>query len=113
MNWKKLCCAAMLLLLAKTFIKRPELYTAPEKDKAPPLWVRSILMLTCTGVSFAHGSNDGQKGVGMVMLILIGLMPAHYALNLNYDAERVHALQMELACRGYLEDPAEPPTPTL
>jgi PiT family inorganic phosphate transporter len=48
-----------------------------------------VLIVTCTGVSFAHGSNDGQKGVGMVMLILIGLVPAHYALNVRHDAARI------------------------
>lgn len=85
--------AALLLLFARWMIPNPALYTAPEPDVPPPGWIRAILVFTCTGVSFAHGSNDGQKGVGMVMLILIGLMPAHYALNRSYDAERVHAVQ--------------------
>src|SRR5262249_19709547 len=52
-------CAALLLLLSKALIRRPELYMAPDKEKAPPFWIRSLLVLTCTGVSFAHGSNDG------------------------------------------------------
>ena len=47
----------------------------------PPLWIRGLLILTCTGVSFAHGSNDGQKGMGLIMLILIGIVPTAYALN--------------------------------
>jgi len=75
-------CAALLLLLAKALIKKPELYTDPDKDKGPPLWIRGLLILTCTGVSFAHGSNDGQKGMGLIMLILIGVVPATYALDM-------------------------------
>src|SRR5262249_39929653 len=47
----------------------------------PPAWIRGLLVLTCTGVSFAHGSNDGQKGMGLIMLILIGTVPTAYALN--------------------------------
>jgi inorganic phosphate transporter, PiT family len=80
-------CSAALLLLAKLLIKRPELYEPAAADKAPPLWIRSLLILTCTGVSFAHGSNDGQKGMGLIMLILIGILPGIYALNLDADAK--------------------------
>jgi PiT family inorganic phosphate transporter len=57
-------CAALLLLLCRLLIRRPDLYSAPDKDKTPPLWIRGLLVLTCTGVSFAHGSNDGQKWSG-------------------------------------------------
>ena len=74
--------AAVLLILLKRLVKNPELYHPPDGDKPPPWWIRGILILTCTGVSFAHGSNDGQKGVGLIMLILIGLVPSHYALNM-------------------------------
>src|SRR5215813_9319497 len=73
--------AACLLLLMKVIIRNKALYTAPEGNKPPPLWIRSLLILTCTGVSFAHGSNDGQKGMGLIMLILIGTVPTAYALN--------------------------------
>ena len=73
--------AAVLLLIMKAVVRKPELYTAPEGDKTPPLWIRGLLILTCTGVSFAHGSNDGQKGMGLIMLILIGTVPTAYALN--------------------------------
>ena len=59
----------------------PSLYQAPEGDSRPPTWIRGLLILTCTGVSFAHGSNDGQKGMGLIMLILIGAVPTAYALN--------------------------------
>jgi PiT family inorganic phosphate transporter len=74
-------CAALLFLIAKAFIKYPALYEAP-KDNTPPPWpIRMLLILTCTGVSFFHGSNDGQKGMGLIMLILIGTVPTAYALN--------------------------------
>jgi PiT family inorganic phosphate transporter len=88
-------CAALLLLLAKVLIKRPELYAAPEKDKAPPLWIRGILVLTCTGVSFAHGSNDGQKGMGLLMLILIGVVPGAFALRMDTDAAVIQRIASE------------------
>lgn len=58
-----------------------ELFKEPKKNNPPPFWIRSILVLTCTSVSFSHGSNDGQKGVGLVMLILIGIVPAWFALS--------------------------------
>ncbi|GAB0112903.1 inorganic phosphate transporter [Acidisoma sp. C75] len=73
--------AALLLLLMKRVIRSKALYTAPEGRRPPPLWIRAILILTCTGVSFAHGGNDGQKGMGLIMLILIGVVPTAYALN--------------------------------
>jgi inorganic phosphate transporter, PiT family len=74
-------CAALLLLLIKVVIKDPRLFEAPKGDAPPPFWIRALLVLTCTGVSFAHGSNDGQKGMGLIMLILIGTVPTAYALN--------------------------------
>src|SRR5580698_1160250 len=74
-------CAGLLLLLMKFVIPDKRLYQAPEGDAPPPLWIRALLVLTCTGVSFAHGSNDGQKGMGLIMLILIGTVPTAYALN--------------------------------
>jgi PiT family inorganic phosphate transporter len=74
--------AALLLLLAKSLIRDPALYRAPEGKAPPPPWIRAILVLTCTGVSFAHGSNDGQKGMGLIMLVLVGLVPATFALQL-------------------------------
>jgi PiT family inorganic phosphate transporter len=73
--------AALLLLVLKFVVRNPALYQAPEGNKPPPLWIRGVLIATCTGVSFAHGSNDGQKGMGLIMLILIGTVPTAYALN--------------------------------
>ena len=81
--------AALLLLVVKFVIKNPELYQEPKGEAPPPLWIRGILCLTCTGVSFFHGSNDGQKGMGLIMLILIGLVPTQYALNNRFDAAQV------------------------
>ena len=73
--------AGLLLLAMRAFVKSKELYEAPTGKKAPPWWIRGLLVLTCTGVSFAHGSNDGQKGMGLIMLILVGTVPMAYALN--------------------------------
>ena len=84
--------SALLLLLSKLLIKRKDLYTAPEKDKAPPMWIRGLLMLTCTGVSFAHGSNDGQKGMGLIMLILIGILPVTFAVDLGVSQSSIEDL---------------------
>jgi inorganic phosphate transporter, PiT family len=83
------CLAGGLLLLSKAFINDRRLYQAPKSGEPPPFWIRAILVLTCTGVSFAHGSNDGQKGVGLIMLILIGILPAHYAVNGNLEASQI------------------------
>jgi len=74
-------CAALLLLALRALVKNRELYEAPKNNQPPPWWIRSLLILTCTGVSFAHGSNDGQKGMGLIMLILVGTVPMAYALN--------------------------------
>jgi PiT family inorganic phosphate transporter len=73
--------AFLLFLLSKWTIPYPALYQAP-KDNTPPPWpIRALLIFTCSGVSFSHGSNDGQKGMGLIMLILIGTVPTAYALN--------------------------------
>jgi inorganic phosphate transporter, PiT family len=83
--------AAALLLLLKLLVRVPGLYEAPDKNVPPPLWIRAILIFTCTGVSFAHGSNDGQKGMGLILLILIGILPAQFALNPNTDRAAIQA----------------------
>jgi len=70
-----------LLFVMKAVIKNKKLYEAPEGTEPPPFWIRALLVLTCTGVSFFHGSNDGQKGMGLIMLILVGTVPTAYALN--------------------------------
>lgn len=80
-------CAAILLLVLRALIKNPALYEEPKGNQPPPLWIRGLLILTCTGVSFAHGSNDGQKGMGLIMLILVGTVPLSYALNRAMPAD--------------------------
>ena len=83
--------AALLLLALKFTIRRKDLYEAPKGDTPPPLWIRSLLILTCTLVSFFHGGNDGQKGMGLIMLILIGAAPTAYALNRTMSDETTPA----------------------
>jgi PiT family inorganic phosphate transporter len=73
--------SAALLLLMKLIVRSRTLYTAPDTAKPPPLAIRALLVLTSSAVSFAHGGNDGQKGMGVIMLILIGAVPTAYALN--------------------------------
>jgi inorganic phosphate transporter, PiT family len=74
-------CAALLLIVCKKLIPNKALYEAPMGTAPPPFWIRVLLLITCTGVSFFHGSNDGQKGMGLIMLILIGTVPTAYAVN--------------------------------
>ena len=81
--------AALLMLLSRWLIKFPELYEAPKDNQPPPWPIRALLVLTCTGVSFFHGSNDGQKGMGLIMLILIGTVPTAYALNHAVTAQDI------------------------
>lgn len=83
--------AIVFLLVKKVFKKQVELFQPPEGNKPPPPMIRAILIFTCTGVSFAHGSNDGQKGMGLIMLILIGIVPLAYSLNKNLDAQHIQS----------------------
>src|SRR5215831_17321503 len=86
-------CAALLLLALKFVVRNPALYAEPRGQQPPPWWIRGILILTCTGVSFAHGSNDGQKGMGLIMLILIGTVPTAYALNRTPSPNHVESFK--------------------
>jgi PiT family inorganic phosphate transporter len=86
--------AALLMLLSKLLFRFPALYESPKDNQPPPWPVRALLVLTCTGVSFFHGSNDGQKGMGLIMLILIGTVPTAYALN---HAGTAHDIQEFIA----------------
>ncbi|WP_288477812.1 inorganic phosphate transporter [uncultured Pantoea sp.] len=107
-------CAGLLLWVMKLFIRNRQLYQAPESDQPPPVWIRGLLILTCTGVSFAHGSNDGQKGMGLIMLILVGTMPIAYALNRSLPADqipRVAALTEVTAHQLLQLQPAATPSP--
>lgn len=105
--------AALLFLAMKVLVRNKTLYEAPKGDTPPPLWIRALLIFTCTGVSFAHGSNDGQKGMGLIMLILIGTVPTAYALNRavpeKYVQEFVvnsNAAEQALAAHGGGPNPA-------
>lgn len=77
--------AVMLMYIMKQLIRNKAIFKEAEPGSAPPLWIRAILIVTCTGVSYAHGSNDGQKGVGLLMLILIAIVPSYFALNHSVD----------------------------
>jgi PiT family inorganic phosphate transporter len=81
--------AFLLFRLVKLLIHDHRLYEAPKKDKPPVWWMRALLVLTCTGVSFAHGTNDGQKSIGLIMLTIIGLLPASFALNANMTSDQL------------------------
>ncbi|MBI4697109.1 MAG: inorganic phosphate transporter [Gammaproteobacteria bacterium] len=108
-------CAALLIVVLRALVKREDLYREPVGRQPPPWWIRSLLILSCTGVSFAHGSNDGQKGMGLIMLILVGAVPTAYALNRAMPADHVAAfVQVAEAAKKSLSadvrraEPAEP-----
>ncbi len=75
----------LLMYVLRRLVKNKEIFREPPKKQPPPLWIRAILVTTCTLVSFFHGSNDGQKGVGLVMLILISIAPLQFAINTSLD----------------------------
>ena len=81
--------AALLYLALRAAVRSKVLYEPPAGNAPPPLWIRALLILTCTGVSFAHGSNDGQKGMGLIMLILVGIVPTAFALNRTPDESKL------------------------
>ncbi|MFN8353913.1 MAG: inorganic phosphate transporter [Spirosomataceae bacterium] len=85
--------AAILMFVLRRIVKGNEqaeaIFKEPKKNAPPPTWIRALLILTCTGVSFGHGSNDGQKGVGLVMLILIGIVPSYFAIDSNIDPQQL------------------------
>ncbi len=98
--------AGLLLLLLKATVKKPELYKSPE-GQPPPMWIRGLLMLTCTGVSYFHGSNDGQKGMGLIVLILVGIVPGAFALNPYAKPEDLtHIVQQARMVEPYLKSHA-------
>jgi len=77
----------LIRVLTKGRPDSDELFKEPKKNSPPPAWIRGILLLTCTGVSFFHGQNDGQKGVGLIMLVLIGIVPGFFALDARLKSE--------------------------
>ena len=81
--------ALLLFRLIKLVVHDKNLYEPPKEEKPPVWWMRAVLILTCTGVSFAHGTNDGQKSIGLIMLTIIGLLPATYAINMTMTTEQI------------------------
>jgi inorganic phosphate transporter, PiT family len=77
--------AILMMGLLRKVIKNKTIFKEPPAKKPPPLWIRALLILTCTSVSFSHGSNDGQKGVGLIMIILIAIVPMRFALDHTKD----------------------------
>jgi phosphate/sulfate permease len=95
--------AAGLLLVMKRYLREPNLYHPPGEGDNPPGWVRGVLLATCGGVSFAHGSNDGQKGMGLILLALIGFLPTYYALDLRHHDSAKHVRESAEAIDQILE----------
>jgi inorganic phosphate transporter, PiT family len=79
--------AVILMLILRYTVKNKTIFKEPQPGRKPPMWIRGILVTTSIGVSWAHGSNDGQKGVGLIMMILIGIVPAHFALDSRVDTK--------------------------
>lgn len=84
---------AMLLMFVLRKVLSPqqekEIFSEPKKDSKPPNWIKWTLISTCTLVSFSHGRNDGQKGIGLIMLILIGILPAYFATHSTEDFNKI------------------------
>jgi PiT family inorganic phosphate transporter len=101
--------AALLFLLFKYVATDPRLFEAPKGTAPPPLYIRVLLILTCGGVSYAHGQNDGQKGMGLIMLILVGTVPTAYALNHAMGAGQVQKFAVvSTRAAGVLDHYADP-----
>ncbi len=77
--------AILLMYVLRQVVKNKQIFKEPKTNAPPPTWIRVILLLTCTSVSFSHGSNDGQKGVGLMMLIIIAIIPSYFAINSKLD----------------------------
>ncbi|MGN6365659.1 inorganic phosphate transporter [Asticcacaulis taihuensis] len=107
--------AGLLLLAMKALIRNPKLYEAPQGEAPPPLWIRATLIAACTGISFAHGGNDGQKGMGLILIILIGVAPATYALNrtLPDTAQPAYMAQLDAGAQAFASHANGATVPTL
>jgi PiT family inorganic phosphate transporter/low-affinity inorganic phosphate transporter len=103
--------AYLLMKITRRFVHNPKFYKSPDlevKRKRPNFWMRMGLIATGAGVSFAHGANDGQKGIGIVMIILIGILPAYYALDMNSQHYKIQQTRDSAAnlARFYAENNA-------
>jgi len=83
--------AIAIMFIFKRFVKNDIFYKEPIPGKTPPIAIRMLLWFTCGMVSFFHGQNDGQKGVGLVMMILIAIMPAYFSLDSEINLQSVSA----------------------
>lgn len=83
--------AIAIMFIFKRFVKNDIFYKEPIPGKKPPIWIRMLLWATCGMVSFFHGQNDGQKGVGLVMMILIAIMPAYFSLDNSINLQSINA----------------------
>ncbi len=88
--------AIMLMYLMRVFIKNKKLFNEPDTKKPPPFGIRLVLLLTCTLVSFFHGSNDGQKGVGLLLVVMMAFMPLQYAFNPAVDNAKLKTAAAEM-----------------
>lgn len=98
--------AFALFHLVKLIVRDRHLYEPPKDDHAPVWWMRALLILTCTGVSFSHGTNDGQKSIGLIMLTIIGLMPATYVLNADMTHDQIQQVAAKMPTAAELIDRA-------
>jgi PiT family inorganic phosphate transporter len=88
--------AILLMYIMRQVVKNRLIFREPASNAPPPFWIRLILLLTCTGVSFSHGSNDGQKGVGLVMLILIAIVPTYFTIDISKNSTDYKELTTEV-----------------
>ena len=95
--------ATLMLWAMKRVFKNPNLYHPPGEGDEPPHWIRGVLLATCGGVSFAHGSNDGQKGMGLILLVLIGFLPTYYALDVHHADLAIHMREAAMSIADILE----------
>ncbi len=82
--------AIMLMFVLRSTIRNEKtkaIFKEPQPDSTPPTWIRGMLITTCTLVSFFHGQNDGQKGLGLLMVAMMTFMPLKYALSPNFNTE--------------------------
>jgi inorganic phosphate transporter, PiT family len=94
----------LLFKLVKLIVHDKHLYEPPQKNESPVWWMRGVLILTCTGVSIAHGTNDGQKSIGLIMLAIIGLLPAAFALNMGITGDQLARLAKNMPVAASLID---------
>jgi inorganic phosphate transporter, PiT family len=103
--------SAMLLLFMKLIFRDKRLYEPPVGEDRPPNWIRGVLFATCGAVSFAHGSNDGQKGMGLLLLVLIGFLPMYHALNTRNPEEARLVYESCVELKKTLADKADAHSP--